>query len=352
MITSSREGKIKGMKKIIFLIIIMILCSGCSYNDDIIIPIVTLFEDNVDCNQDYIVEIRESDDGSVIDVIQEGTVISQLQYDTEPEMVAVGQKGYYLLDKSKDIIIIVNFDSEIIAERKIPEDVNSVFCKNGYVFLGKYSQKYLDQIIADYFFAEDNFTADIQILTQENIDTLTDITFYKSYEGYTTEPVLENHTRFYENEKIRGKELLDKGEEYAFLQESIQSQNICHVVEYQEDYQIYGWINCYDDSYQKSLENKQQPMLSSITKGIAYKINTQNGKTEILEDQEEGILFSSENKIVTIQDDGKILCHDLNQESIKEITCVEMHDEQPCICFKKDLIIWYDEDVLAHIVRY
>lgn len=337
------------MKRIVLLSLLMIFCSGCSYNQDIKIPEVTLFEDYVDCNQDYIVEIRESDDGSVIDVIQEGTIISQLQYDAEPDMVAVGQKGYYLLDKWEGILFIVNFDSEIIEKKKIPEDVNSVFCKNGYVFLGIYSQNYLDQIIADYFFAEDNVTADIQILTQENIDTLPDITFYKSYEGYSTEPVLENHTIFYENEAMQEKELLDKGEEYAFLQESIQSQNICHVVEYQEGYQIYGWINCYDDSYRKSLANKQDPSLSSITKGIAYKINTQNGKTEILEDREEGILFSSENKIFYMQDDGKILCHDINQETIKEVIRVE--DERPCISFKKDLIICYN-DVLPHIVRY
>lgn len=218
-----RKENVKRMKRIIFFIILMILCSGCSYNED--------------------------------------------------------------------IIIIVNFDSEIIAEKKIPKDVNNISCRNGYVFLGRDSQKYLDQIVAAYFLAEDNFSADIQILTQENIDTLSDITFYKRYKSYTTEPVLEKHTMFYENEEIQGKELLDK-EEYAFLKERIQSQNICHVVEYQEGYQIYGWINCYDDSYQESLENKQQPLLSSITKGIAYKINTQNGKTEILEDREEGILFS------------------------------------------------------------
>lgn len=331
--------------------IIMILCSGCSYNEEIIIPVVTLFVNYVDCNQDYIVEIRESDDGSVIDVIQEGTVISQLQCDIEPEMVAVGQNGYYLLNKSENNIIIVNFDSEIIAKKKIPEDVNNVSCKNGYVFLGKYSQKYLDEINANYFFAEDNYIADIQILTQENIDTLTDITFYKNYEGYSTEPVLKNHKIFYENEEIQGKELLDK-EEYAFLQGRIQGQNICHVVEYQKGYQIYGWINCYDDFYLESLKNKQQPFLSSITKGIAYKINTQNGKTKILEDREEGILFSSENKIVYIQDDGKILCHYINQKEIKEITCVEMRNEQMDICFKKDLIIWYDDNALAHIIRY
>lgn len=338
------------MKRIVLLSLLMILCSGCSYNRDIKIPSVDLFEDYVDCNQDYIVQIRESDEGSVIDVIQEGAVISQLQYDAEPDMVAVGQNGYYLLDKWEGVLIIVNFDSEIIEKKKIPGDVNRVFCRNGYVFLGIYLENYLDQIIADYFLAEDNVAADIQILTQENIDTLQDITFYKSDEGYTTEPVLENHTMFYEKEAMQGKELLAKGEEYAFLQESIESQNTCHVVEYQDGYQIYGWINCYDDSYRKALANKQEPSLSSITKGIAYKINTQNGKTEILEDREEGILFSSENKVVYMQDDGKILCHDINQETIKEVTCVE--DERPCINFKKDLIILYDEDVLPHIVRY
>ena len=57
------------------------------------------------------------------------------------------------------------------------------------------------------FFVEDNFTADIRYLTQENIDMLSDITLYKNYGDYTTEPVLENHTMFYENEAMQEKEL-------------------------------------------------------------------------------------------------------------------------------------------------
>ncbi|MCM1237474.1 MAG: hypothetical protein NC489_45995 [Ruminococcus flavefaciens] len=344
------------MKRIVFLLLLMIFCSGCSFNKDIKIPSVDLYDDFVDCNQDYIVVMRRSDDGSVIHVIQEGTVISQLQCDAEPIMVAVGQNSYYLLDEWERTLFIVNFDSEIIAKKKIPKDVDTVFCRNGFVFLGKYSEKnYLGQMIADYFFAEDNFTEDVQTLTQENIDMLPDITFYKSYEGYTTEPVLENLAMFYENGNMQGKELLARGEEYAFLQESIMNEKLCYVVEHQEGYQIYGWINCYDESYRKSLAKKQNPSLSSITKGIAYRINTQNGKTEILEEREEGILFSSGNKIVYMQNDGKILCHDINQETIKEVICVD--NELPCINLKKDLIIWYGDDiyedgVLPHIVRY
>lgn len=340
---------------IILLSILIILNSGCIYNEDIIIPTVALFEDYVDCNKEYIVKISDSNDKFVIDVIKEGKIVSQLQcdaYGIEPRLVAVGQKGYYLLDDlAEDIMIAVNFDSEIIARKKIPRDVNSISCKNGYVFLEKFPERYLDVINGEYFFEEDNVSGDIQILSQENISTLTDITLYKSDEGYSTEPTLENHTKIYEDEDIQVKELLNKGEEYKILQSRLQNQNLCHVVEYQKGYQIYGWINCYDDSYSESLGNKELPLLSSITKGIAYKINTKNGKTEILEEREEGILLSSENKIVYIQDDGKIFCHYIDRKKVKEIACIKLQSD---ICLKKDLLIWYeyDETETANIIRY
>ena len=56
-----------------------------------------------------------------------------------------------------------------------------------------------------------------------------------------------------------------------------------------------------------------------------------------------------------MQDDGKILCHNIKQETIKEIACVD--DEFSCINLKKDLIIWdgddmYEDYALPNIVRY
>lgn len=343
----------KKTSRIILLSFLIILSSGCTYGKDIIIPAVTLFEDYVDCNKEYIVNISES---NVVSVIKEGKIVSQLECNAssiEPKLVAVGQKGYYLLDDlTEDTMIVVNFDSEIIARKKIPRDINSISCMNGYVFLEKFPEKYLDCINAEYYFEEDNLNADIQKLSPENIHTLKDVTLYKSDTGYSTEPTLGNYTKFYENEEIQGEELLNRGEEYKILQNRLKNQELCHVVEYQEGYQIYGWINCYDDSYLKSLGNKQQPLLSSITKGIAYKINTKNGKTEILEEREEGILFSSNDKIVFIQDDGKIFCQYRKSKKVKEISCINLENEQTVICFKKDLLISYDENAKEKILRY
>lgn len=131
----------------------------------------------------------------------------------------------------------------------------------------------------------------------------------------------------------------------------MQRESKCSIIEYQKGYQIYGWVNCYDDSYQKALANKEEPLLYSITTGIAYKIDAQTGTLEILEQREEGILFSSENKIVYIND-GKILCHEIHQDSVKEITSIDLYYEQPVICFKKDIIILYDENAEASIIRY
>lgn len=343
----------RNTKIIILLSVFIILSLGCTYNGNIIIPTVTLFENYVDCNKDYIVKIRESHDKLVIDVIKEEEIVSQLQcdtYDIEPRLVAVGQNGYYLLDDlEEDIMIAVNFDSKIIARKKIPPDINSISCKNGYIFFEKFPEKYLDVINGEYFLEEDNIEEDIQIISQDNVHTLTDVTLYKSYDGYSTEPTLENHTKIYEHEEIYAKDILNRGEEYRILQSRLKNQNICHIVEYQKGYQIYGWINCYDNSYLESLEDKRLPLLSSITKGIAYKINTRNGKTEILEERQDGIIFLSESKIVYIQDDGMILCYYTDSKKVKKITCIKTQSE---ICLKKDLLIWYDENETLNVMRY
>lgn len=350
-----------GIKVTIVLCISIIICSGCSFGEHMLMPMVDLYDDeHIDCNEDYIVEIKEVDDVLVVEVTQEGKVVSQLQCDenaANPKMIAVGQNGYYLLDESAEeiILVIVNFDSQIIAKKRIPSDVNEVFCRNGYVFLARYSERYFGEINADYFLVEDDPAQDVQVLTQENISTLAGMTLYKNRNvvGYSTEPELKNREEiFYDTEEMLENELLSKGKEYAVLRNMIPDQDKCRVLEYQKGYQIYGWVNCCDDSYQEALANKERPPLSSIVKGIAYKIDTQNEKLEILEEREEEILFTSENKIVYLQDDGKIFCHDRSQDKVKEIACIEAYSSQPDIFFKKDLIIIYDDNVEGNVIRY
>lgn len=334
--------------------ILIILGGGCTHNKDIIIPTVSLYNDYVDCNEEYVVKMSEPDSGVVIDVVKEGKPVSQLKcdvYGIEPRFVAVGQNGYYLLDWEEGTMVVVGFDSEIITKKRIPEDVNGISCKNGYVFLGKFPARYVDGINADYFLEEDYVMEDIQPISEININNL-DFTFYRGDEGYSNELSLDNHEKIYE-ETIQAKRLLSKGKEYNMLVDRLQDEDMCHVVEYQKGYEIYGWVNCYDDSYSEALANKSQPLLSSITKGIAYKINTQNRKGEVLKEGEGGILFSTENKIVFIENDCRIFCYYIKQKESRELAQIEpLYHERPHIYFKKDILIWYDENDEANIVRY
>lgn len=335
--------------------VLTVLDMGCTFNKDIIIPSVSLYDDYVDCNEEYVVKMSEPDSGVVIDVVKAGKPVSQLKcdgYGIEPRFVAVGQNGYYLLDEEEGIMVVAGFDSEIITEKRIPEDVNGISCRNGYVFLGKLPARYVDGINADYFLEEDYVMEDIQPISEININTL-DFTFYRGDEGYSNELSLDNHEKSYE-ETIQAKRLLNKGKEYNMLADRLQDEDMCHVVEYQKGYEIYGWVNCYDDSYSEALANKSQPLLSSITKGIAYKINTRDRIGEVLGEGEEGILFSTENKIVFIENDGGIFCHYIKQEESKKIARIEptLYGGWASIRFKKDLLIWDDENAEVNIVRY
>ncbi|MCM1246610.1 MAG: hypothetical protein NC293_13285 [Roseburia sp.] len=344
-------------KNILYLVLVttlIILGEGCTYKN-IIIPAVSLYDDYVDCNEEYVVKMSETDNGDVVDVVKEGKLVSQLKcdiYGIEPRFVAVGQNGYYLLDWEEGTMFVVGFDSEIIAKKIIPEDVNGISCKNGYVFLGKFPARYVDGINADYFLEEEYVMEDIQPISEIDINTL-DFTFYRSDEGYSNEPSLDGHEKIYEKEKIQAKTLLNKGEEYNMLADRLQDEDMCHVVEYQKGYNIYGWVNCYNDSYSEALANKSQPLLSSITKGIAYKINAQNRKGEVIREGEEGILFSAENKILFIENDGRVFCYYIKQKENRELAQIKpLYQEQPHIYFKKDILMWYDENDKANIVRY
>lgn len=148
---------INRVKISIFIICLICISSGCEHNEEIIVPMVELYEDYVDCNDDYIVEIKEIDNELVCDVIQENKVISRLwceESDIDPDMIAVGRKGYYLLDNSSrnTQIFVVDFESKVKTKKKTPSYVNSIFCKNGYVFLTQNIKTYFDGTDVEYFF--------------------------------------------------------------------------------------------------------------------------------------------------------------------------------------------------------